>query len=276
MIGADAAVGQDLIGPALSAIAARRAALPAGRPLVVGICGAQGSGKSTLAGRLACQLPAAATLSIDDLYRTRAERQALARTVHPLLGVRGVPGTHDVDLGLALFAAFDARRPLTLPRFDKAIDDRADPAAWERHEAPLDTLVFEGWCIGARPVPEADLARPCNVRERDEDPDGVWRRHVNAQLAGAYQALFARVDLMIFLAAPSFETVIDWRCQQEAALVAARPDAPQAMDRAAIERFCALYERITRSLLADMPDRADVVAMLDRSRRCTTLRVRET
>jgi hypothetical protein len=46
-----------------------------------------------------------AVLSLDDLYRTRAERQAMARQVHPLFATRGVPGTHDVDLGLATIAA---------------------------------------------------------------------------------------------------------------------------------------------------------------------------
>src|SRR4051812_2939231 len=76
------------------------------RPLIVGICGAQGSGKSTLAIGLLDGLRAAgiaaATLSIDDLYLTLAERERLAREVHPLLRTRGVPGTHDVTLGLAV------------------------------------------------------------------------------------------------------------------------------------------------------------------------------
>jgi D-glycerate 3-kinase len=261
-------------GAILAAIAARRARLPVARPLVVGVCGAQGSGKSTLAQQLVDRLPAAATLSLDDLYLTRAEREDLAHRVHPLLAVRGVPGTHDVALGLELFAALDARRPLVLPRFDKGIDDRAPPSAWEQRDAPLDTLVFEGWCIGAQPEPAAALDRPCNTRERNEDLDGTWRRYVNTALAGPYRALFARVDLMVFLAAPSFETVVDWRCEQEAALLAARPDAPRAMDRHAIEAFCALYERTTRALLRGMPSRADVVVALDAQRRCMHLDLR--
>src|SRR3546814_1404242 len=40
--------------------------------------------------------------SSDLLYRTAADRAALAATVHPLLRVRGVPGTHDPERGLAL------------------------------------------------------------------------------------------------------------------------------------------------------------------------------
>ena len=80
-----------------------------GHPLVLGICGAQGSGKSTLAEALAERLErdglACAVLSLDDLYLTRAERERLARGVHPLLATRGPPGTHDTSLGIAVLDA---------------------------------------------------------------------------------------------------------------------------------------------------------------------------
>ncbi|PTT43253.1 kinase, partial [Stenotrophomonas sp. HMWF022] len=74
-------------------------------PLILGLCGAQGSGKSTIAARLAKQVERSAILSLDDLYLTRAERQKLARAVHPLFATRGVPGTHDVALGVETIAA---------------------------------------------------------------------------------------------------------------------------------------------------------------------------
>jgi len=84
-------------------------------PLIVGLCGPQGAGKSTLVSLVAELLKhrglATAFLSLDDLYRTRAERQALASTVHPLLMTRGVPGTHDVALGHAVLDAWAVRVP---------------------------------------------------------------------------------------------------------------------------------------------------------------------
>ncbi|MBM4200974.1 MAG: hypothetical protein FJ189_06780, partial [Gammaproteobacteria bacterium] len=100
-------------------------------PLAVGISGAQGSGKSTLARLIALILSRAcgfrvARLSIDDLYKTRAERRELARTVHPLLLTRGVPGTHDTELGLDVIDALrraTERQATLLPRFDKATDE---------------------------------------------------------------------------------------------------------------------------------------------------------
>src|SRR5690606_41673735 len=68
-----------------------------GRPPVIGVVGAQGCGKTTLA-RAAAGRFGAAQISIDDVYLTRAEREALARDVHPLLLTRGPPGTHDLRL----------------------------------------------------------------------------------------------------------------------------------------------------------------------------------
>ena len=69
----------------------------------MGLSGCQGSGKSTLVKAIAHVLEDvhhvnAVVLSLDDFYLTKAERELLARTVHPLFATRGVPGTHDLDL----------------------------------------------------------------------------------------------------------------------------------------------------------------------------------
>lgn len=250
----------------LTPIVADALAAAEGRPLVIGICGAQGSGKSTLAAALSARFDDAPVLSIDDLYLCRAERRRLAAEVHPLFATRGVPGTHGVALGLDLIAGFRRGEALSLPRFDKATDDRADGA--EPVPAGAKLLLFEGWCLGAEPAP-ADA--PINSLERDEDTDGRWRARVEASLAGPYAALFGEIDLLIFLAAPSFETVADWRWQQEAALARARPGAAAVMSRGEVDRFVAHYERITRRLLADLPGRADVTLWLDADRRCVRM-----
>ncbi|WP_294262023.1 kinase [uncultured Sphingomonas sp.] len=250
----------------LTPIVAEALARAAGRPLVIGICGAQGSGKSTLAASLSARFDDAPVLSIDDLYLGRDARQRLAAEVHPLFATRGVPGTHDAALGLELIARFRRGEPLSLPRFDKATDDRADGT--EPVPAGAKLLLFEGWCLGAQP---AAVDGPINGLERDEDPDGRWRARVEAALAGPYAALFAQIDLLIFLAAPSFETVADWRWQQEAALAAARPGAAAVMSRGEVDRFVVHYERITRRLLADLPGRADVTLWLDADRRCVRI-----
>ena len=235
---------------------------------VLGICGAQGSGKSTLVADLAQRLAAAglrvATLSLDDLYLAKAARQALAGKVHPLFATRGVPGTHVVALGLATIDALARGEPAALPRFDKGRDDRAPERDWPRAPADTQVLLLEGWCLGAAPQPAADLALPVNALEADEDPDGTWRGHANTALARDYPALWARIDRLIFLAAPDWEVVAAWREQQEAEL---RQRAPAAMSPTEVTRFIQHYERLTRWMLAELPDRADLSLRLDHARR---------
>ncbi|MGE3690289.1 MAG: kinase [Novosphingobium sp.] len=236
--------------------------------LVAGICGAQGSGKTTLARALAMRAEsegiATAALSLDDLYLSRAEREGLGRDVHPLLRTRGVPGTHDVALGLAMISALEEGDAARLPRFDKGRDDRAPESDWPFAPAHCRLLILEGWCLGAVPQDEASLAEPVNALERDEDPNAVWRSYANRALQAEYGELFARLDLLVLLAAPGFEVVRDWRIEQELALRAA--GAPAAMDDAAITRFIQHYERLTRHILDEMPARADLVAWLNRDR----------
>lgn len=232
----------------------------AGKPFVLGICGAQGSGKSTvaaeLARRLAAKGKACAILSLDDLYLDGGRRRVLAETVHPLLETRGVPGTHDPALGLRLIAELGRKGPTPLPRFDKAADE---PGAPEPFDGPADVVILEGWCVGARPETEAALAEPANALEREGDPDGIWRRYVNAQLAGPYAALFDRVDFLVMLRAPSFDVVAGWRTEQER-------NAGGPLTPAQVRDFVEHYRRVTEHMLRDGDDWADMTIRLDAGR----------
>jgi D-glycerate 3-kinase len=259
----------------------RQTRLRLGRPVVFGLCGAQGSGKSTMAAALRILLEAegltAAVLALDDLYLPRSARERLAREVHPLLITRGPPGTHDVGLGLALIDVLtQGHAEVSLPRFDKALDDRAPGDAWPRVASPVDVILFEGWCVGARPQAEAALAAPVNALERDEDPDGRWRRYVNGQLEGDYAALFARIDLLALLQAPGFEAVYDWRALQEQKLAErvrreGRKDV-RIMGPDALRRFLLHYQRLTEWILEEMPARADILLPVDQDQRVADLR----
>ncbi len=246
---------------------------------VIGLCGAQGAGKSTLVAALAGALEdgglPTAVLSLDDLYLTRSERRGLAAQVHPLLATRGVPGTHDIALGLAVVAALEQGKAAALPRFDKAADDRADARDWPVAAADTRVLLLEGWCVGARPQAAAALADPVNALEAREDPDGIWRGHVNAALAGEYQRLFARLDALVLLAAPGWDVVARWREQQEAELRArSGPAAAGVMTPDQVTRFIAHYERLTRHILAEMPPRADLLVRLGAAREVLALTCR--
>ena len=267
-------------------IVARIAERPAtATPLVVGLCGAQGSGKTTLALLLAHVLDQAGLptvqFSLDDLYLPAEARRRLGATIHPLLRTRGVPGTHDVPLGLALLGALrqataDGATPV--PRVDKASDDRLPEAQWPHFRGRPAVVLFEGWCVGAQPQPAAALAVPLNRLEREEDPDGTWRRTVNDSLASPYQALFGQLDLLVLLQAPGFEQVFAWRKEQEDKLrnrlhAAGRDTAqPGVMDDAQLERFIGHYERLTRHILDEMPGRADIVMLLGAGRSIREIR----
>jgi D-glycerate 3-kinase len=268
--------------PVASAIARRQADLR--RPMVVGLCGSQGSGKSTMAAFLKALLQdqglRAAILSLDDLYLPRGQREHLARTAHPLLLTRGAPGTHDPGLGMALIDILTDRSgaEVSLPRFDKAEDDRAAAQTWPRVRAPIDVVLLEGWCVGAAPQPDTVLGEPINPLERDQDADGRWRRYVNAQLKGDYARLFSRIDVLALLQAPSFDVVFGWRALQEKRLAerVAREgiSGRRVMSDEEIGAFLMHYQRLTEWILEEMPGRADIVMPLDPNHRITGVRFR--
>ena len=253
-----------------------QSALPARgeRPLIVGICGSQGSGKSTVCQTLTTRFRQSglevANLSLDDLYLPAAERVRLSEQVHPLLRTRGVPGTHDTKLGLATLDALGRAGQVRLPRFNKAIDDRRPVADWDVVEGPAQLVLFEGWCVGAQPQTLDALAQPVNALEANEDVDGRWRRHVNDALAAEYQTLFAKIDLLVLLAAPSFDVVLKWRTQQEHDLRTQSKGGAGVMSDAAIARFIQHYERLTKHVLGEMPCRADLVIRLAEDRSVVT------
>lgn len=229
-----------------------RAAESPGHVPLIGISGAQGSGKTTLASAAAEALEAA-HLSLDDVYLTRAEREALAREVHPLFVTRGPPGTHDLDLLSRTVDALRAAGPADrtpLPAFDKLEDDRRPEAEWPVFEGRPRAILIDGWMLGATPQDEAALAAPVNALERDEDPQGTWRRTANAWLQAAQPALNHAFDAILLLRAPSFEEVLDWRCEQQAGLLGVAPGDLPADERVRLERFVAHFERITRHMLA--------------------------
>lgn len=248
----------------------------ANSPLVVGINGSQGSGKSTLSTLLALVLEHgfklnATSFSIDDIYKTHAERQTLGETVHPLLKTRGVPGTHDIPLGVDTIHALKTateKDSVAIPQFTKAVDDRAPVDSWPQAQGPVHVAIFEGWCVGALAQDESELDQAINDLERDEDSDGTWRRYANQQLKENYGDLFSKLDILIMLKAPAMESVFNWRKMQEdklrASIVANGQDGPdRTMDDKQLARFIQHYERLTRHMLNEMPQRADITLMLD-------------
>lgn len=250
-----------------------------GATFTLGINGAQGTGKSTLADLIRRVLSEihnwnVALLSLDDVYLTRAERRQLANTVHPLLITRGVPGTHDTELlqdCLARLCRIDRDETMALPRFNKAVDDRFDELEWPVVAGPVDLVILEGWCVGSTAEGDESLVDPINELEHVEDPAALWRSYANERLREDYEPIFASLDALVFLRAPGFDAILEWRLQQEQQLRArSSTDAQGVMTDAQVSRFTQFYERITRNNLERLPGVADVVLEYDDDHRCTS------
>jgi len=248
--------------------------ISAGRPILVAVNGSQGSGKSTLCAYLEMAIAAkhqlrVVTLSLDDFYYTREHRINLSQEVHPLLATRGVPGTHDMGLlASTLDALLDPARSsiVEIPRFDKARDDRF--GEWQQQEQPVDIVLLEGWCLGVRPQPIDQLVEPVNVLEKEEDPDGLWRNHVNAEIVRAFLPLYARVDRWIMLQAPGFDCVYQWRLEQEQKLADAQGSTrgKRVMNPDQLARFIQFYQRLTEACLKELPGYVHHLYLLDEQR----------
>lgn len=251
-----------------------------GKPFLLGINGAQGTGKSTLAAYLQWVLAVendwcVVVLCIDDFYLPQQERQRLAEDIHPLMQTRGVPGTHDIQMlahCVQQLGQLEQGNTLSIPRFDKALDERASEDTWPLISGPVDLIILEGWCVGSAPQSEEELLQPVNTLEQEQDASGIWRRYVNAQLGQHYADLFAKLDALIFLQAPNFDAVYRWRLEQEQKLAATSSHSgSRIMNREQTALFVEHFERLSKANLQALPGTADAVVELDDNHDCVRI-----
>ena len=188
---------------------------------IIGLAGGQGAGKSTITEVLKLILEIKYNLSvvcfsIDDFYKTLSERTSLAKKVNKLFKTRGVPGTHDTNLIKKIFIDLNKKnfKPILIPRFDKSKDDRSPKKYWQKIKTQPNIIIFEGWCVGARPQQNKDLLKPTNILEKNQDLDLKWRSRVNNELKNTYKKIFSKINMLIFLKVPNFECVYKCRLLQ--------------------------------------------------------------
>lgn len=252
---------------------------PNNKPLVIALNGSQGSGKTTLADYLCYFFESkgyrSLSISLDDFYLCKAKREELASDIHPLFMTRGVPGTHDIPLLQAtLEKLISFQAGIKIPRFNKAVDDVYPDTQWQVTKEPIDFVVFEGWCWGARHQENPCLLEPVNDLEQEEDVEGLWRCYANEQLKTSYEPLYELMDVWLMLKAPSFDCIHAWRLEQEQKLKA-RLDglsSTSIMSEDEISRFIKFYERMTKSVLVTLPKVADLVWELDQHRNITSVK----
>jgi len=244
---------------------------------IIGLSGGQGAGKSTITEILKFILKKKYGLelcifSIDDFYKTKAERKKMSKKVHPLFLTRGVPGTHDVNLINRTFENLKKKifKPVLIPKFDKSIDDRAKKNQWIKIKKPPNIIIFEGWCIGAKHQKENLLKKPLNMIEKKHDKDIKWRKKVNNQLKKPYKKLFSKIDKLVYLKAPSFNHIFQWRLHQEQKLKLSSKNKI-IMSKSKIKEFIMFYERITRNMMKDFSKISDLTIFLDKKHRSSKM-----
>jgi D-glycerate 3-kinase len=184
---------------------------------VQGILGGQGTGKTTLGKLLTLILRHlglnALNWSLDDLYKTFSDRQAL-QAQDPRLLWRGPPGTHDVALGIATLDRLrqNSNQAIFIRRFDKSLHNGLGDCTTPDPVQNIDIILFEGWFVGVQPIDPAafDQAPPPILTEADR----AFARDVNAWLQD-YLPLWQRLDNLWVLHLPDYRLSKQWRKQAE-------------------------------------------------------------
>ena len=245
---------------------------------IIGLAGGQGSGKSTISQLLKIILKVkfdlkTVVLSIDDFYKTSKDRKKMSQKINNLFLTRGVPGTHDTKILKNCLKNLkkNSFRKVLIPKFDKSIDDRTLKNKWTKVLKKPDIVIFEGWCVGAKPQKNIDLKKPVNELEKKEDKNLIWRKKVNDELKNDYKKIFSLIDDLIFLKVPSFNHVYKWRLLQEKKLKNTSK-GKKIMNAKDIKRFIMFYERITRNMIETLSLQARVLIDIDEKHRLKSIK----
>lgn len=230
--------------------------------LVFGILGGQGTGKTTLTKILPIiwrylNLSSVA-ISIDDLYKTYTERQALLKT-DPRLIWRGPPKTHDVELGIETITQLqEGKDSVAIPRFDKSayngMGDRTNPEIVN----PVDLIILEGWFVGVKPVAEKAFDYPPFPIASEEDKQ--FARDNNERLK-EYLPLWEKLDYLMIFNPQEYQYSLQWRKEAEHQMIA---QGKTGMTDEQIEEFVyyfwkALHPEIYLQPLTNNPETTDLV-----------------
>lgn len=245
---------------------------------IIGLAGGQGSGKSTISQLLKIVLKTQFNLetvvfSIDDFYKTLNDRKQMSKEINHLFLTRGVPGTHDLKLLYKCIKNLKKKnfKNFLIPKFDKSKDDRFEKKKWNKVLNKPNIVIFEGWCVGAKPQNNSDLIKPINNLEKLEDKNMIWRKKVNNELKNDYKKIFNLIDDLIFLKVPSFKHVYKWRLLQEKKL-RRTSKGKKIMNIKEIKKFIMFYERITKNMIKTLSTRAKILINIDAKHRLKTIK----
>ena len=246
----------------------------------LGLSGGQGAGKTTITSLLNIILTSyfkkkVCIFSIDDFYKTLNDRKKLSKKIHPLLKTRGVPGTHDIKFIINYLKKIKLKKNkvISLPIFDKSIDDRAIKSKWKKINYIPDIIILEGWCVGAKPQSNKLLNKAVNILEKKEDLNFKWRNYVNKQLKNKYKYLFNKMNDIIYMKVPNFSSLQKWRLKQENKLRLKNIKKKfKIMTNSEVLKFMMTYQRVTQQMFKDLPKIASIVLNLNKNHQIKNIR----
>ena len=170
--------------------------------VVLGIAGVNGSGKTTLARFLSLLLQKEGyypiNFSMDDLYPTKEERLEIASDIDLSLETRLM---YDNKLVKRIFKSLQTwENSISIPKFDKSIDDRFPENKWQIVEKKPDFVIIEGVFTFAQPISAENLSK--------------MDQYINSKVKKLSDS-YIFMDFKIALLAESVENVIQFRKQQE-------------------------------------------------------------
>ncbi|KAG0306233.1 hypothetical protein BGZ98_002741 [Dissophora globulifera] len=185
--------------------------------------------------------------STDDLYLPFQDQEALRQKFkdNHLLEFRGLPGTHDIQLGESTLRALcDANEQVrqaqgshtaasssssgvfvSIPSYDKALHsgrgDQVPRDQWPRVEAPIDVVLFEGWSLGFKSIHDPAQLQAI-YQQHSTFPPYYLAKHpfssietVNRLLEAYEREWYSYLDVFVHLSAPNLTTIFKWRAEQE-------------------------------------------------------------
>ncbi|AFZ48751.1 glycerate kinase [Cyanobacterium stanieri PCC 7202] len=249
------------------------------QPLLVGILGSQGTGKTTLTKILKYLLShinlSSVTISLDDFYKTYAQRKALEK-FDPRLIWRGPPLTHDVPLALEVLTSLLQSQPVVIPRFDKSLHegkgDRISTS--DKITDKVDIIFFEGWFVGVKPIPEDKFKNPPHPIVTEADKKFAQD---NNQRLKEYLPLWELIDYQIILYPSDYRYSLPWRQEAEEKMKA---QGKTGMNEKEIKEFVEYFWKTLHPKLFITPlvnnssKRDSLIIKIDQDHFCTDYMIR--
>ncbi len=196
-----------------------------GKIIIQGILGGQGTGKTTMSKFLKLILAVmgyeCVNLSLDDLYKTYSEREEIKK-LDPEIQWRGVPSTHDLQLGIDTLEQLCSDRSVwEIPRFNKSAHsgggDRTDP---ELIFTKPQIILFEGWFVGVQPV----ALDAINAYGFAKESERQFVLKMNAKLED-YLPLWQKLNSLWLLLPQDYRYSLKWRQEAEHKLTTGMSDS---------------------------------------------------